>query len=471
MGYFDIEQNSPGALSTKLSIDSSQLDSIILDFVGGILTCLSTFIISLVMGIIYDWKCTLILFAFMPLIIYGIIKKDDYKENGRESNKNIKIEAGSFLSESVVNIKTIFSFNFQKKALDLYENILHDEKKNFLKDAMMQGFWIGLGLSAYNFAFGIIFKCGFIFLGKRWVSFENLMCCINISMNTCDGLSDILRNMGNSGKAKLAYKSVFDILDTKVKLSAFKNNNSLKASAKDIRGNIEFKNVSFAYPTKPDQIILKNLSFTIKEGQNIGIVGLSGSGKSTIIQLIERFYDVNEGEILIDGRNIQEYNLYELRKKISLVSQEPSVFKRNIYQNILYGDLEAKKEKVLEMADKALINYLLNRVDDDKNDALLSGGEKQRVALARAFLKDAPIILLDEATSAMDIETENEIVKNINENLNNKTCINISHRISSIIGSDIIFVLDQGQLVEKGTHEELVKMKGKYYTLYKYSRK
>ena len=221
MGYFDIEQNSPGALSTKLSIDSSQLDSIILDFVGGILTCLSTFIISLVMGIIYDWKCTLILFAFMPLIIYGIIKKDDYKENGRESNKNIKIEAGSFLSESVVNIKTIFSFNFQKKALDLYENILHDEKKNFLKDAMMQGFWIGLGLSAYNFAFGIIFKCGFIFLGKRWVSFENLMCCINISMNTCDGLSDILRNMGNSGKAKLAYKSVFDILDTKVKLSAF----------------------------------------------------------------------------------------------------------------------------------------------------------------------------------------------------------------------------------------------------------
>ena len=471
MGYFDIEQNSPGALSTKLSIDSSQLDSIILDFVGGILTCFSTIIISLILGAIYDWKPTLILLAFMPLIIYGIIKKDDYKENGRESDKNTKIEAGSFLSESVVNIKTIFSFNFQKKALDLYENILHNEKKNFLKDAMMQGFWIGLGLSAYNFAFGIVFKCSFIFLDNGWSNFENLMCSINIIMNTCDGLSDILRNMGNTRKAKLAYKSVFDTLDTKVKLSAFKNNNSLKASAKDIRGNIEFKNVTFSYPTKPEQIILKNLSFSIREGQKIGMVGLSGSGKSTIIQLIERFYDVNEGEILIDGKNIQEYNLYELRKKISLVSQEPSVFKRNIYQNILYGDLDAKKDKVLEMADKAHINYLLKRDDNDKNATPLSGGEKQRVAIARAFLKDATIILLDEATSAMDIETENEIVKNIYNNLDNKTCINISHRLSSIIGSDMIFVLDQGQLVEKGTHEELVKIKGKYYTLYKYSRK
>jgi ATP-binding cassette subfamily B (MDR/TAP) protein 1 len=472
MGYFDIEKNSPGALSTKLTIDSSQLDSIILEFVGGIATIISTFLISIILGMFYDWKTTLILVAFMPLIVYGIIKKDDYKENGRESNKAMKIEAGSFLSESVVNIKTIFSFNFQTKALELYENILNSEKKNFLKDAMMQGLWLGIGLSVFNFAFGIAFKCGFIFLEKRTVTFDNLMSSINILMNTCDGLSDVLRNMGNTGKAKLAYQSVFETLDTRIKFSPFKNNNNLKQSAKNIEGNIEFKNVSFSYPTKPDQLILKNLSFSIKAGQRVGLVGLSGSGKSSIIQLIERFYDVNNGEILIDGRNIQDYNLYELRHKIGLVSQEPSIFKRNIYQNILYGDLDAKKEKVLEMAQKAHINYLLKRDYTEKNDTPLSGGEKQRVAIARAFLKEPSIILLDEATSAMDIETENEVVKNIYENLNeNKTCINVSHRLSSIINSDIIFVLDQGQLVEKGTHEELTKLKGKYYTLYKYSRK
>ena len=471
MGYFDKEKNSPGALSTKLSIDSSELDSIILEFVGGISTIASTFLISIILGVVYDWKTTLILMAFMPVIVFGIIKKDDYKENGRESNKAIKIEAGSFLSESVVNIKTIFSFNFQAKALELYENILQSEKKSFLKDAILQGLWLGLGLSAFNFAFGIAFKCGFIFLEKRTVTFDNLMSSINILMNTCDGLSDVLRNMGNTAKAKLAYQSVFETLDAKIEFSPFKDKNNLKISAKNIEGNIEFKNVTFSYPTKPDQLILKNLSLSIKAGQRVGLVGLSGSGKSSIIQLIERFYDVNSGEILIDGRNIQDYNLYELRKKIGLVSQEPSIFKRNIYQNILYGDLSAKKENVLEMAQKAHINYLLKR-DNTENDTPLSGGEKQRVAIARAFLKEPSIILLDEATSAMDIETENEVVKNIYENLNeNKTCINVSHRLSSIINSDIIFVLDQGQLVERGTHEELTKIKGKYYTLYKYSRK
>jgi ATP-binding cassette subfamily B (MDR/TAP) protein 1 len=471
MGYFDIEKNSPGALSTKLTIDSSQLDSIILEFVGGIATIISTFLISIILGMFYDWKTTLILVAFMPLIVYGIIKKDDYKENGRESNKAMKIEAGSFLSESVVNIKTIFSFNFQTKALELYENILNSEKKNFLKDAMMQGLWLGIGLSVFNFAFGIAFKCGFIFLEKRTVTFDNLMSSINILMNTCDGLSDVLRNMGNTGKAKLAYQSVFETLDTRIKFSPFKNNNNLKQSAKNIEGNIEFKNVSFSYPTKPDQLILKNLSFSIKAGQRVGLVGLSGSGKSSIIQLIVRFYDVNKGEILIDGKNIQDYNLYELRKKIGLVSQEPSIFKRKVYENILYGDLDAKKEKVLEMAQRAHINYLIKR-DNNEKDTPLSGGEKQRVAIARAFLKEPSIILLDEATSAMDIETENEVIKNINENLNrNKTCINVSHRLSSIINSDIIFVLDKGQLVEKGTHDELLKLKGKYYTLYTYSNK
>ena len=153
MGYFDIKENSPGALSTKLLIDSSQLDSLILDFVGGILSTLSSFLISFILGILYDWKMTLILFLFMPFIIYGSVKKEDYKENGREGNKIIKIEAGSFLSESVVNIKTIFSFNFQKKALELYKNILHAEKKNFLKNAMMQGLWLGLGLTYSLFLF------------------------------------------------------------------------------------------------------------------------------------------------------------------------------------------------------------------------------------------------------------------------------------------------------------------------------
>ena len=471
MGFFDINSNSPGALSTKLAIDSSQIDSLILDLIGGTLTVISTLLISFIIGIIYDWKITIILFLFVPLIIYGIIKKDDYKDNGRESNKIMKIEAGSILSECVVNTKTIFSFNFQKKALQIFENILNTEKKYYLKNSMMQGFWIGLGLSAYNFAFGVVYKCGFIFLRNRTITFDNLMCCITNIINSCDGLSDILRNMGDSNKAKLAYKSIFDTLDIKSDLTPFQRYNNSKISANNLKGSIEFKNVFFSYPTKPNNLIFKDLSFKIDPGQNIGMVGLSGSGKSTIINLIERFYDVNSGEILIDGINIKEYNLYELRKKIGLVSQEPVIFKRNIYENILYGKLDSNEEDILEMAKNANIETFLIDKKYEKKDNLLSGGEKQRVAIARAFIKDPKIILLDEVTSAMDKETESKLQKNIIELQKNRTCINISHRLNTIINSDIIFVIDSGQLVEKGTHKELLDLKGKYYTLWKYSKR
>ena len=469
MSYFDIDTNSPGSLSTKLSIDSNQLDSLILDLLGGVLSCISSLLLSFILGAIHDIKCTLVLFAFLPFNVYGMVKKGDYADKGRESNQIMKIEAGNILSESVVNIKTIFSFNFQKRALELYKNILNNERRQFLKSALMQGFCVGVGLATNSLGVGTLFKLAYTLLRNKKITFLQLMRTLYVILNGIESLSAILRNMGDSNKAKLAYKSVFDTLDTEVKISPFYNNNWYKISPDNIKGKIEFKDVTFSYPTKPDKIILKGLSFTINAGLNVAVVGLSGSGKSTIIQLIERFYDVNKGEILIDGKNIKEYNLYELRKKIGLVLQEPSIFKRNIYENILYGKLDAKKENVLEVAKRAKIEHklMVNDYEDNKNP--LSGGEKQRVAMARAFLKDPAIILMDESTSAMDKETENEVLKNFFQMMKGKTCINVSHRLSSVINSDVILVLDQGKLVERVNHQELIKLKGKYYTLYNYS--
>jgi len=469
MSFFDIDTNSPGSLATKLAIDSNQLDSLILDIVGGILSVVTSLVISFILGAVYNIFCTLVLYVFLPLVVYGMVKKGDYTANGRESNKLLKIEAGNILSESVVNIKTIFSFNFQKKALELYGNILNTEKTQFLKGALLQGVCVGLGLASNYFGIAAVFKLTVHLLIKRSTTFERLMNCLYSISNSIDSLTSILRNMGDSNKAKLAYKSVYDTLDTEVTISPFYNNNWYKISPDNIKGKIEFKNVTFSYPTKPDKLILKDLSFSINAGQNVAVVGLSGSGKSTIIQLLERFYDVNKGEILLDGKNIKEYNLYELRKKIGLVLQEPSIFKRNLYDNILYGKLDAKKESVLDVARRAKIEHklMVNDYEDNKNP--LSGGEKQRAAMARAFLKDPSIILMDESTSAMDKETENEVLHNFFQIIKGKTCVNVSHRLSSIIDSDVILVLDQGKLVERGNHQELIKLKGKYYTLYNYS--
>ena len=491
LSFFDLTINSPGSLLTKLSIDTTQLNSLMLTILGSTVQCSVVLIVGLTLGCIYEYRLTLIMFCFVPFIVASmVIRRMANRGNSRRGVK-VNIEAGGILSECVTNTKTIYSFNFQKKAVQMYMEIIDYLKNQFVRDSMIGGFFVGLGQFCMFAANATVLYAAKKYILKGEIDSEDMGLAMNIVMTSASGIGQGMGNIGDLKKAKIAFKSLYSTIDLESKISAFRKDNEGKISPENIKGKIEFKHVYFAYPTRPEQIILKDLSFVIEPGQQAALVGYSGSGKSTVIQLLERFYDVEEGkgEILIDGINIKDYDLYELRKKIGLVSQEPVLFKRSLLENVRYGKLDATVEDCVNAAKDANIMKFFTdeekmnqeiggettnkenhkKEEVGKKEDPVSGGEKQRLAIARAFLKNPVILLLDEATSALDKDSELEVQKSLDKLSKNRTSIAIAHRLSTIEKCDKIFVLENGRLVEQGNHQELMALKNKYYTLHKYS--
>ena len=384
LAFYDIDYNSPGSLLTKLSIDTTKISALVLSIFGSVISAVGGIIFSIILGMIYDWKLGLISTAFLPFTLFFTVFKAYFRANGSQGNYDLKIEAGSLLSECVINTKTIFSFNFQQKAIDLYSSILEKENSGNLKTGIISGLLFGLGIFITYACRATLIKCSFIFMKKQTLTYDNMICALNCLL-TLGGICHSLMLLAEIPKARTSFRSLFNIIKTPSEINAFEEENKDKLFPEEFKGKIEFKNVTFAYPTKPENLILRNLSLTINPGQHIALVGFSGSGKSTIIQLIERFYDPVEGEVLIDEINIKDYNLYKLRKKIGLVSQEPNLFKRSIYENILYGRLDAEKDEVVQAAEKAAIDKFFKNDQKGKKEEPVSGGEKQRLAIARAF--------------------------------------------------------------------------------------
>ena len=296
IAYFDIDNNSPGALLTKLSIDTTQLNSIILTLVGDVLQTTGNLITGLVMGFIYDYRLTLLSLIFIPFIIFALVMvKDSILSPTKKKDNKTDKEAGAILSECVINTKTIFPFNFQKTAVDMYLSLILSESKDYIKNALMSGFFMGLGAFATYACVATLIHFAKKYILNFSLTFNDFLFTIAPIMLMVAGLSEGLNGISDYPKAKQAFISVFQTMKTESLIPPFYEDNKGKINPENIKGKIEFKNVTFAYPTKPDIDVLKDVSFIIEPGQSVGLVGYSGCGKSTIIQLIERFYDIEEG--------------------------------------------------------------------------------------------------------------------------------------------------------------------------------
>jgi len=263
-----------------------------------------------------------------------------------------------------------------------------------------------------------------------------------------------------------AAESLFEVLDESIEKDGGDYQNT------NCRGKIEINNLSFQYEGS-ELLALKNINLVVEPGQTVALVGASGGGKSTLINLLPRFYDYTEGRVLLDGVDIKKYKLRELRKQIALVTQNVTLFNATIASNIAYGMAgEVSRESIVTAARDAyameFIEKMPNGLDTDigENGVKLSGGQRQRLALARALLKDAPVLILDEATSALDTESERYIQKALNRVMKNRTTVVVAHRLSTIETADIIVVMDKGEIIERGTHKDLIIKNGAYARLH-----
>ncbi len=470
MSFYDKKENSPGSLLTKLTTDTTKISGVATTILGQLLQTSVTLIVGVVVSFVCQWALTLINIGFMPLVIGSYYLQFTLQQGVNNGNKFIDEEAGNILSESVLNSKTIFSYNMQYKIVDIYANIIYDiknDKKGNNKckysKIIINSFFYSITQFVIFAMYATLFYVGGNLYKKDKATFTNILRAIFTILFSALGVGIAQMFVGDYSAAKQSIINLQKIIDTKSEIDVIETQkNGIKNN--NLKGKIEFKNVKFKYENSK-YYVFKKLNFTINPGENIAFVGPSGSGKTTIISLIERFYDVNSGEILIDDINIKDYDLVHLRKNIGIVLQQPVLFNRTIKENIRYGKLDSHDNEIENAAKEANIYYKL--MEDDNEEVNVSGGEKQRIAISRAILKNPVILLLDEATSALDKENEEIIKESLNKLMKNRTSIIIAHRLSTIINCDRILFLYNGEIIESGTHDELMRLNGRYAALYK----
>uniref|UniRef100_H2ZPT3 Bile salt export pump n=1 Tax=Ciona savignyi TaxID=51511 RepID=H2ZPT3_CIOSA len=468
IAYFDDHRHSPGALCTRLSTDASRVQGCTGVRIGTIIKNFSSLGVALGIAFAYGWKLTLLTIAFIPFLILGGLLEMQLVMGAEEKEGEAFEEAGQIAGEAINNIRTVASLTKEQTIYELYTEKLAGPIKKSIRKAMMVGLGYGYSQCVIYFAYAAVFRLGIELVLTYEMTYDNVFKVLTAVIFGAMAVGQNSSFAPDYAEAKVSAKKMFALFDRKPEIDVYSDKGASPAHCK---GEITLKSVRFHYPTRPDLPVLKGLDITIKPGQTLALVGQSGCGKSTTVQLLERFYDADEGEVCIDGYDIKKLNIKWVRQQMGLVSQEPMLFNQSIKENILYGDCSRSptNEEVNEAAKNANIKSFIDELPAKFETSVglkggqLSGGQKQRIAIARALIRNPKILLLDEATSALDTESEKIVQEALDAARAGRTSIVVAHRLSTVKNADQIAVVDNGVVVEVGTHEQLIATKGAYF--------
>ncbi|XP_067042217.1 ATP-dependent translocase ABCB1-like [Acropora muricata] len=472
MAYFDDPLHSTGALTTALSTHASAVQGATGMRLGQIAMSLSTTVACLVYAFINGWKLTLVVLAIIPfLIIAAAIQMKFFAGGGGAGiGDDALVQSGKIAVETIGNIRTVVSLGKEDTFYEKYVEALHGPTKRAMNKAHLQGISFGLSEAFMFFANAIAFRYGGYLVMEGEMDLGEVMKVVLSILMGGFTLGQVSALAPDYEKAKVAAARLFKIFDRKSLIDS-SSENGLRPSS--VTGSIQLRSVRFRYPTRQNIKVLRGLTLSVQKGQKLALVGGSGCGKSTVVSLLERFYDIEDGEVAIDGNNVRTLNIQWLRSHIGIVSQEPILFGCSIAENIAYGDnsREVPMNEIEAAAKAANIHSFINSLPKgyqtlvgDKG-TLISGGQKQRIAIARALVRNPQILLLDEATSALDTESEKVVQQALDAASEGRTAIIIAHRLSTVQNADIIAVIHHGRVAEQGTHQELLALKGVYYGL------